>query len=188
MDCSPPGCSVHGISQARLLEWVAISFSRGSSGPRDQTHVSCSSRQILYHWVTREAQRMTWESINYLTCCETASVMRGGLGTVPEFSGSASIALYPASSGFYLSSPLEVLPGCWGWLRTKSFGLMVQRSHRWMDGEWSAWRYALATFRQPQLANSDLTRVSGLEVKGSRNTWGLLVSGSSFISRLGETA
>ena len=34
MDCSPPGSSVHGISQARILEWVAISFSRGSSQPR----------------------------------------------------------------------------------------------------------------------------------------------------------
>ena len=37
MDCSPPGSSVHGISQARILEWVAIPFSGGSSQPRDQT-------------------------------------------------------------------------------------------------------------------------------------------------------
>ena len=41
MDFSPPGSSVHGILQARILEWVAISFSRGSSRPRDQTLVSC---------------------------------------------------------------------------------------------------------------------------------------------------
>ena len=40
VDCSPPGASVHGILQARVLEWVAISFSRGSSPPRDQTQVS----------------------------------------------------------------------------------------------------------------------------------------------------
>ena len=40
LDCSPPDSSVHGISQARILEWVAISFSRGSSWPRDWTHVS----------------------------------------------------------------------------------------------------------------------------------------------------
>ena len=38
---SPPGFSVHGILQARMLEWVAISFSRGSSGPKNQTQVSC---------------------------------------------------------------------------------------------------------------------------------------------------
>ena len=43
MDYSPPGFSIHGISQARILEWVAISSSRGSSWPRDQTHVSCVS-------------------------------------------------------------------------------------------------------------------------------------------------
>ena len=42
MDCSPPGSSVHGIFQARVLEWVAISSSRGSSRPRDWTHVSCT--------------------------------------------------------------------------------------------------------------------------------------------------
>ena len=40
MDCSPPSSSVHGILQARILEWVAISFSRGSSQPRDRTQVS----------------------------------------------------------------------------------------------------------------------------------------------------
>ena len=51
MDCSPLGSSVHGISQARILEWVAISFSR----PRDLICVSCISKWILYHWATREA-------------------------------------------------------------------------------------------------------------------------------------
>ena len=40
MECSPPGSSVHGISQARILEWVAVSFSRGSSWMRSRTHVS----------------------------------------------------------------------------------------------------------------------------------------------------
>ena len=54
MDCSLPGFSVHGISQARILEWVAISFSRGSSRPSDWTHVSWIGRWILYHWATTE--------------------------------------------------------------------------------------------------------------------------------------
>ena len=56
VDCSPPSSSIHGILQARILEWVAISCSRGSSRPRDQTQVShiagrwfnlCSTREIL---------------------------------------------------------------------------------------------------------------------------------------------
>ena len=49
MDCSPPGFSVHGILQARGLEWVALPSSRGSSPLRDQTQVACFGRQILYH-------------------------------------------------------------------------------------------------------------------------------------------
>ena len=49
MDCSPPGSTVHGILKARILEWVAISSSRGYSCPRDQTHVSYIGKQILYH-------------------------------------------------------------------------------------------------------------------------------------------
>ena len=55
MDYSPPGSSVHGISQARILEWVAILSSRGSTQSRDQTHVSwisCIGRWILYHCAT----------------------------------------------------------------------------------------------------------------------------------------
>ena len=58
IDCSPPGFSVHGICQARILEWVAISFSRGSSWPRNRTRVSCIScigRRILYYCTTCEA-------------------------------------------------------------------------------------------------------------------------------------
>ena len=54
-DCSPPGSSVHGILQARILEWIAITFSRGSSQPWDQTHVSCTGRWFLYHCATWEA-------------------------------------------------------------------------------------------------------------------------------------
>ena len=49
MDCSPPGSSVHGIFQTRIQEWVAISFYRGSSQPRDPTRVSCAGRQVLHH-------------------------------------------------------------------------------------------------------------------------------------------
>ena len=54
-DCSPPGSSVHGVSQVRTLEWVAISFSRRSSRPRDWTRVCCIDRKVLYHWATKKA-------------------------------------------------------------------------------------------------------------------------------------
>ena len=57
MDCSLLGSSIHGILQARILEWVAMPSSRGPSWPRDQTCVSCIDRWFLYHWATGEAPR-----------------------------------------------------------------------------------------------------------------------------------
>ena len=54
--CSLPGSSVHGILQAGILEWVAISFSRGSSQPRNWTQVSCITGRLFTVWATREAR------------------------------------------------------------------------------------------------------------------------------------
>ena len=54
MDCSLPGSSVHRIPQARILEWVVIPFSRGSSRPRDWTRVSCITDSFFIVWATRE--------------------------------------------------------------------------------------------------------------------------------------
>ena len=57
MDCSPSGSSVHGILQARLLEWIVFSFSRGlPSQPRDGTHISCIAVRFFTIWATREAR------------------------------------------------------------------------------------------------------------------------------------
>ena len=58
LGCSPPGSSVHGIFQARILEWVVISFSRGSSWPKDWTHISCIS-------CTAGRFFTTWEGLLY---------------------------------------------------------------------------------------------------------------------------
>ena len=55
MDCSLPGSSVNGILQARILEWVATSSSRGSSWPRDRTPVSYITGRFFTIWATREA-------------------------------------------------------------------------------------------------------------------------------------
>ena len=59
VDCSLPGSSLHGILQARILEWIAISFSRGSSRPRDRTPVSRIAGRRFNLWATREAQDTT---------------------------------------------------------------------------------------------------------------------------------
>ena len=56
MDCSPPGSSVHGILQARILEWVAMPSPRGSSQPKDRTQVSCIAGRFFTIWATKEAK------------------------------------------------------------------------------------------------------------------------------------
>ena len=134
MDCSPPGFSVHGISQARILEQAAISSSRGSFQPGNWTHISCIGRQILYHWATWEAQwmdllvnelrsissdpplalpffllgaRCLWE-VTHLIDCSAASL---GSSSVGERSVLARGCLFfPGllpSSGVQLCSPLS---------------------------------------------------------------------------------
>ena len=67
MDYSLPGSSVHGIRQARILEWVAISLSRVSSQPRDQTQVSLIAGRFFTVWAIREAPlRYIDEKVRYL--------------------------------------------------------------------------------------------------------------------------
>ena len=56
MDCSPPVSSIHGILQARLLGWIAVFFSRGSSWPKDQIQVSRIAGRRFNLWATREAK------------------------------------------------------------------------------------------------------------------------------------
>ena len=80
--CNPMGCSlpisfVHGVFQARILEWVPISFYRWSSQPRDWTHVSCFGRQILYHCATwgwkKRVKKLAWSSMLRKTKIMTSS-------------------------------------------------------------------------------------------------------------------
>ena len=78
MDCSPPGFSVHGILQARILEWVAMPFSEGSSQPRNRTQVSCIAGRFFTIWATKEAQdrlhlsavnrTLNWKSLKQEKC------------------------------------------------------------------------------------------------------------------------
>ena len=66
MDCSLPGSSVHGIFQALVLEWIAISFSRGSSWPRHQTQLSRIVDRRFTAWATRKVHQGPSSSISYL--------------------------------------------------------------------------------------------------------------------------
>ena len=93
MDCSPPGFSVHGILQEKTLDWIARSFSRGSSWPRDRTHVSyisCIGRQVLYHWCHLGSPKIFTE----LLFCASGSAIVCGNTTVSKAKNSSSHTAY----------------------------------------------------------------------------------------------
>ena len=75
MDCSLPGSSAHGIFQARILEWVAVSFSRGFSQSRDQIWISCIGRWIHYHCANWEAHWKEWPGLNLPTHTPNSSTL-----------------------------------------------------------------------------------------------------------------
>ena len=95
MNCSPLGSSLHGISQAKILEWIAISFSRGSSPPGDQSPISYIDRQILYHWKTKKPNwifssvQFSSDAQSCPTLCDPMNRSRPGFPVhhpLPEFS------------------------------------------------------------------------------------------------------
>ena len=85
VDCNLPGFPVHGIFQARVPEWVAFSFSRGSSQPRDQTQISHITGRCFTLWATREAwSRMdTCICIAKLLCCASEIITTLLIGHAP---------------------------------------------------------------------------------------------------------
>ena len=67
VDCSPPGSSVHAILQAKIVEWVALPFSRGSPWPKDQTQVSRIAGRLFTIWATKEAAKIFfWPGLGML--------------------------------------------------------------------------------------------------------------------------
>ena len=88
LDCSPPGSSIHGILQARVLEWVAISFSRGSSRPRDQTQVSHSVGRCFNLWATSvlylTLMLWKWFPVHWESTSGYTESTGGGIGNLGE--------------------------------------------------------------------------------------------------------
>ena len=114
LDCSLSSCSVHGSCQAKILEWVAISFSRGSSGPRNRTcvfRVSCTGRQILYHCGTWETPCISIHVCgvyfhHWNISIHTASRMRFQALDMPQCLPLTTVLCKPAFSFTLLTSTL----------------------------------------------------------------------------------
>ena len=120
MDYSQPGSSVHGILQAKMLEWVAIPFLRGSSQPRDQTLVSLTAGRFFTIWITREVHILWYlslssvQSLSHIRLFETAWIAARQASLSITNSRSSlrlmSIESVMPSSHLILCRPLLLLP------------------------------------------------------------------------------
>ena len=129
VDCSLPGSSVHGILQARILEWVAISFSRGSSRPGDQTQVSCIAGGFFSSWAIREAltfsinnsikfknvyvhivlkQCCFWVAKSSSTLCDPMDCSMPGFPVPSHFPEFAQVHVHWIGDAIQLSHPLSL--------------------------------------------------------------------------------
>ena len=106
--CNPMDYTVHGILQARILEWAALPFSRGSSQPRDWTQVSCIAGGFFTSWVTREAQKWKCESEVAQSCQTLCAPM--GCGVACQAPLSMGFSKQEYWSGLPFPSPGD-LPG-----------------------------------------------------------------------------
>ena len=114
VDYSPPGSSVRGILQARILAWVAISFSRRSSQPRDQTWVSCIAGRLFtvsannLHGVTQSAKaEPTWRARAQPLCRLGASLVAQLVKNSPTVQCNGSVPGSGRSSGEGIGYPLQ---------------------------------------------------------------------------------
>ena len=127
MDCSLPGSSsIHGIFQARILEWVAIFFSKGSSLPRDWTQVSHIAGRLFTLWATRESQgKVLWYS-HFLKNFPQFVVIHTGKGfsvvNIAEVDGFLELFCF-----FY--DPTDV-------------GNLISGSSAFSKSNWSIWKFS----------------------------------------------
>ena len=109
MDCRSSGSTVHGILQARIAEWIAISFSRGSSRPRDWTLVSCITGRLFTNWTTRKPYKSLSICMYGENVCFSCSKPQQF-----EFSSSSAKHCTWGSSGCDICYPID-FQGWLGW-------------------------------------------------------------------------
>ena len=123
MECSPAGSSVHRIFQTRILEWVTVLFSRGSSWPRDRTWVSCIASRFFTIWATREAKVNSlnlyfvqktpisfsltqWPTGSYMNCCHPCISCHPTFFLVPTILVPRDMVLFPQAKRSPVSKSL----------------------------------------------------------------------------------
>ena len=117
LDCSPPGSSVHGILQARILERVAILFFKASSQPRDWTYVSCIAGRFFTIWAIREASYYPISKTLHLHSLQIQSSTRN---VVPSIWGRTVL-------GHHTVKTLQIKSSNFNWMRESGEAVMELR-------------------------------------------------------------
>ena len=173
MDCNLPGFSLHGISQERQLEWVAISFFRISSQPRDWTCVSCFGRQILYHWamifLPKRKVKYLHNSLMMVTVGRTLLIEHlWGLFKILSFYNFPAVAAAAAKllqSCLTLCDPIDGSPP-----GSPVPGILQARSQEWVAISFSnAWKWKVKV--ESHLVVSNSQRPLGLQPTRLLRPW-----------------
>ena len=166
MDCSPPSSSVHGILQARILEWVVIPFSRGSSQPRNWTWVFHTAVRSFTVWAAREACAYRWnpltQHVTPVCVCfyKCAGNNRNGHHSHQGSPSKTPVAAKPpmkTKSCSMIPPPASPSPASRAQCG-EGYGA---------DGEWWAWGGGCRAFPSP---SPQLALIEG-DLKGSRTDW-----------------
>ena len=136
MDCSPPGSSVHGILQARILEWVALPSSRGSSQPRDRSQASRTTSGFFTVWATRKVQKTADTTQKKVYAGLQVPSLREGLGrdsqrdrktsVYPDFKTSANLKMLftqSLSKQIYMCCPIWLYTFFQSYISTDLFAM-----------------------------------------------------------------
>jgi len=163
MDCSQPGFSVHRILQARILEWVAMPSSRGSSQPRDQTlvsYISCIGRWVLYYSCHLESPIWHWCSVKL---CLTGEDHGLAVSTSPTYTNTeaqmwASDNFLVVRDCFFSFSfgPRQVKSGCWSLLLGSQISPLQIGKLFWNHSLYWDWDFSLLLSAEWVAACSDM--------------------------------
>jgi len=174
MDCSLPSSSVHGISQARTLEWVAIFSSRESSQPGNWTHVSCVSRRILYHWAIREAHVVHIVNVSSLLHHGTKYFKKGSGISLIQFVTSTMVRFWWYLCASQVALVVKNLPPNAGDMR--DMGLILGSGRYPRGGNGNALQYSC--LENPM--DRGALQAIGHRVQRVRHNWSHLARTSNF--------
>ena len=142
-DCSPPGSSVHGILQARVLEWVAMPSSRGSSQSRAQTQASHTTGGFFTIWTAREAQSLDWGEGHF----QTPSAPRQGSLPCSNETVPCSLKVLYLPTGHPFITETDKVHFLSYWDSGSLWGLQARRG----DSQWAPWERIFLPVQETQV-------------------------------------